>query len=235
MAPEIDPTRLGPPEGAWLTELRRRRVRRWLPPALRRLVVVAPHPSDETLGAGGLVSLLHRRGWEITVLALTDGEAAQGGGAGLGERRRSEQAAALECLAPVALERLSLADGRLGEVEDLAQLIGPSLCPDTLCVAPWPKDGHPDHEAAGVAALAAAEARGATAAFVPIWAWHWQAPGEADFLGRASIVPLDDLARLRKAAALAAYRSQIRPLGREPTLPDHVLTRFSRPFEVLAR
>lgn len=236
MAPTIDLDRPGPGEREWLAELRRRRVPRWLPLPGSRLVVVAPHPDDETLGAGGIISLLHRRGWEITVLALTDGEAAYDGPADLAEVRHAEQVEALGCLAPGSgsIRRLRLPDGGLSEVRDLPDRVAEALGPGSVCVAPWPGDGHPDHAAAGRAAAAAAAARGALFRAVPIWAWHWQAPATADFLDRACIVPLDELAQQRKAAAVAAYRSQTRPLGREPILPGHVLSRFARPFEVLS-
>lgn len=248
VAPLIDVTRPGPSERAWMAELRRRRVPRWLPPPLSRVVVVAAHPDDETLGAGGLVAMLHRWGWAVTVLALTDGEAAYDGGPQLAERRRLEQAAALARLAPppapagpggradvVALIRLGLPDGRLGTVADLAGRIGDVLTPATWCLAPWPDDGHPDHEAAGCAAADAAAKVGAALAYLPIWAWHWQDPRQATFLQRASLVPLDEATRRRKRAALAEYRSQTRPLGGEPALPGHVLARFTRSFELLVR
>src|SRR5690606_14834579 len=41
----------------------------------RRLVVVSPHPDDETLACGGLMRAATRAGLELLVLAVTDGEA----------------------------------------------------------------------------------------------------------------------------------------------------------------
>lgn len=40
-----------------------------------RLVVLAAHPDDETLGCGGLLADAARAGADITVLLATDGEA----------------------------------------------------------------------------------------------------------------------------------------------------------------
>jgi LmbE family N-acetylglucosaminyl deacetylase len=39
-----------------------------------RLLVVAPHPDDEVLGAGGLMQRVHQDGGDIRVVYLTDGE-----------------------------------------------------------------------------------------------------------------------------------------------------------------
>ena len=41
---------------------------------VRRLVVVAAHPDDESLGAGGLLATAHERGLEIDLVLLTAGE-----------------------------------------------------------------------------------------------------------------------------------------------------------------
>ena len=43
----------------------------------RRVAVVAPHPDDESLGAGGLIAGLLASGQEVIVVVCSDGEAAQ--------------------------------------------------------------------------------------------------------------------------------------------------------------
>src|SRR5947209_8000477 len=43
-------------------------------PAATRLLVVAPHPDDETLGAGGLIQRVRQSGGVVKILYLTDGE-----------------------------------------------------------------------------------------------------------------------------------------------------------------
>jgi LmbE family N-acetylglucosaminyl deacetylase len=43
-------------------------------PEHTRLLVVAPHPDDEVLGAGGLMQRVHDGGGDIRVVYLTDGE-----------------------------------------------------------------------------------------------------------------------------------------------------------------
>ncbi len=237
-APAIDLARPGPSEAAWADDVRRRHLPRWEPPGAGHLVLVSPHPDDETLPAGGLISLLERAGWTITVIALTDGEAAYPDVPGLAEVRVEEQRRAVAALAPggsATIERLGLPDGGLSGVGDLDDRLVPWFAGATLVLAPWPGDGHPDHEAAGHAARRAAAARGVDVAFLPIWAWHWQEPDRADFLDAAVVVELDADAVAAKAAAVDVYRSQWSPVGVDPILPEHVLARFRRPFEVLAR
>jgi hypothetical protein len=68
-----------------------------------RAVVLAPHPDDEVIGFGGLLSMLAARGSPILVTALTDGEAShpdsrQWPPAKLAEARISESLAGLRQL-----------------------------------------------------------------------------------------------------------------------------------------
>jgi LmbE family N-acetylglucosaminyl deacetylase len=41
----------------------------------RKILVVAPHPDDETLGCGGLISLLAQNGSAFYIVFVTDGSA----------------------------------------------------------------------------------------------------------------------------------------------------------------
>ena len=66
----------GTPEQAWQSwhELAGRpKLRMPAPPATA--VVIAPHPDDEVLGVGGLLTLLARTGTAVHIVAVTDGEA----------------------------------------------------------------------------------------------------------------------------------------------------------------
>ncbi len=55
-------------------------VRAWTSQGRTRVVIVAPHPDDETLGAGG-AALLHRQaGDRVAVVVVTDGRASRAGG-----------------------------------------------------------------------------------------------------------------------------------------------------------
>lgn len=215
------------------------------PSGVRHALVVAPHPDDEVLGPGGTLAVLAAAGTELTVLALTDGEASHPASevdpAELGRRRAGETDEALRRLLGdgATVERLGLPDGALSQHEEaIAMAVAARLEPGDWCLVPHHDDGHPDHEAAARAAMAACTEVGARLVEFPIWLWHWSEPGEpAVDWTRARRVPLPDDVQARKREAVAAFRSQLEPHGRgpggEPVLPLGVLARFERPWEVL--
>ena len=45
---------------------------------MKKVLVLAAHPDDETLGCGGTIHRLHREGFEIQLLTFTDGESSRG-------------------------------------------------------------------------------------------------------------------------------------------------------------
>jgi len=214
--------------------------------------VVAPHPDDETLGVGGLLAELVGRGHEVMVVAVTDGEAAFRHGSGihtaraqrveraLAARRRVEQRHALRALVgPSACDRTSIVrlgvpDGGVAAARNEVTAALRTLVGEGWCLAPLEWDGHPDHDAAGLAAREACGDRVPLYQY-PIWAWHWAAPEDVPW-GGAFRVPLGSGARRRKARAVQAHRSQHESppgVANGPILPPHVLARFRRPFEVL--
>ncbi|WP_246115752.1 PIG-L deacetylase family protein [Trebonia kvetii] len=142
-------------------------------------VIVAAHPDDEVLGAGGLISMLAASRARLRLVAVTDGERSHQGyssPAVLAKRRTAETTAALRALGARATEviRLGLPDSRVARREDdLAAALAPLAEGFDLCLAPWDGDMHPDHAAASRAARLAA-----TGAFhcFPVWMWHWASP-----------------------------------------------------------
>jgi LmbE family N-acetylglucosaminyl deacetylase len=121
-------------------------------PGTEKMVVVAPHPDDETLAAGGLIAMQREAGVEVVVVAVTDGEHAYEENLGLGELRDREQAAALGRLGVGAdrIVRLKMVDSGVAAAEpELVQRLMPLVSAKTHLVAPWPGDFHPDHEACG--------------------------------------------------------------------------------------
>ncbi|WP_432477759.1 PIG-L family deacetylase [Nocardioides sp. GXQ0305] len=212
---------------------------------VERVVVVSAHPDDETLGAGGLLARAsHGSEAGISVIALTSGEGSHPGSPTnsrdmLAARRRREGREALEQLGRgITLEYWRLADGGVAAVEQacverLTDHVGDGR--RTLLVAPWRHDGHPDHEAAGRAAAAAAVRTGARLLEYPVWAWHWLTPDPGDWT-TAVALPLDRRELQRKQHATACHRSQVAPLselpGDETLLGPDVLAHFARPVEV---
>jgi LmbE family N-acetylglucosaminyl deacetylase/SAM-dependent methyltransferase len=185
-----------------------------------RLVVVAAHPDDESLGAGGLIATATRLGLPVEIVCATDGE---GSHPDSPTRTPEELAlvrvhegrlAAHELGAPDP-HRLGLPDGSVADHHDdltrrLVELVGDGR--GEVIVAPWRHDGHPDHEAAGRAAAAAARRTGADLWEYPVWFWHWGDPADAPW-SRLHPFGLDEHATHAKLAAIGAHASQVAPLS----------------------
>lgn len=232
----------GTPESVWLPWLARLNL-----PALRvdpapaHVVCVAPHPDDEVLAVGGLLALLAAAGSLVEVIAVTDGDASNPGGsiapAALARLRVQETERALNALGiTTPVQRLGLADGGADALRAPVLAALRDTLPGTWLLAPWDRDGHPDHEAVGRAAARAAAETGARLLAYPVWAWHWAKPADLP-CSRARLVALSEPVRRLKQRAIAEFETQIRPIGPRPqdapVLPPHVLARFGRAYEVV--
>jgi LmbE family N-acetylglucosaminyl deacetylase len=209
-----------------------------------RLVVAAAHPDDESLGAGGLVATATGRGLAVDIVCATDGEGSHPDSPthspeDLARTRVLEAEQAAQALGVQAatdtghLHRLQLPDGGVGDHEDevttrLVEVVGDGC--GTVLVAPWRRDGHPDHEAVGRAAAAAARHTGAELWEYPIWFWHWAHPEEGPW-SQLHPFELDDEALAAKARAIRTHASQVGPLssleGDETLLPPEMLAHFA--------
>jgi LmbE family N-acetylglucosaminyl deacetylase len=211
----------------------------------RRAVMVAPHPDDEVLAAGGLMQRLASGGTQLTVLSVTDGEASHPGSPtvsamALSDRRARELRQALDFLdlAGVHIVRLALPDGGVeDQCDDLVACLISLLGPDVLCVAPWQQDGHRDHDATGRAAEAACSATGSPFLISLVWAWHWALPCDSRIpWSRARRLPLSRVEVTRKRWATRAFGSQIAPLSGHPAdatiLTPGMLAHFDRSYEI---
>ena len=202
-------------------------------------VVVAAHPDDEVLGAGGLISLLAASHARLRLVAVTDGERSHRGHASpavLARRRTAETAAALRALGARSAEviRLRLPDtGLAGREADLTAALAPLIRGFDLCLAPWTGDLQPDHEAAG---RAARQAGPAALYYYPGRMWHWAYPADPRVpWDRALRIPLPPRAAARKRAAITCFASQTtdRGHGLGPVLAPGMLAHFPRAMEVL--
>jgi len=214
-----------------------------LAPSGSRVVVVAPHPDDEVLGCGGALVMLARAGHDIVVIGVTDGEGSHAGSTVwtppvLARQRRGERAEGLTLLGvSAAAQALGLPDGGVTPAQaSLETRLRELLRPHDVVIVTWRLDGHPDHEATGRAAAAAAAERGCRLWEVPVWMWHWATPGDSRVpWQRMRRLALDADARVRKSRAITAHASQLFATAAErraPILPDWALARLLRPFEV---
>jgi LmbE family N-acetylglucosaminyl deacetylase len=204
----------------------------------RRVVVIAAHPDDEILGVAGIMMRLRDIGCPLVVVWATDGEASHpqstvftSGELAALRREESRRALAVLDIEPSASHHLGLPDGGLAaHAPALRSALGQVIAAGDVVLAPWEGDGHPDHEAAGAAALALAP----DAWRYPIWMWHWAQPGDPGVpWPRVRAVATADPAA--KSAAIAEFATQVRPIGPAPgdaaVLPPHILDRFARPSE----
>ncbi|HVB05352.1 MAG TPA: PIG-L deacetylase family protein [Acidimicrobiales bacterium] len=133
-----------------------------------RVLVVTAHPDDVDFGAAGTVARWREVGVEVAYLVCTDGEAGGSdralGRAELAAVRREEQRRAAAAVGVETVEFLGRPDGSLAADLELRREIAAAIRrhrPDrVLCQSPE-RDytrlpaSHPDHLAAGAAAVAA--------------------------------------------------------------------------------
>lgn len=129
---------------------------------LNRVMVIAAHPDDPEFGCGGTIAKLADQGKEITFLLLTSGDKGSKElntrPEDLARRRETEQRAAAVVLGVKDVLFLRHPDGLLENTMDLRrQLVGilrqfkPHI---VFAIDPWRLyQLHPDHRAAGQAAL----------------------------------------------------------------------------------
>lgn len=187
---------------------------------ISRVVVVAAHPDDESLGAGGLIAAAARSGLRVEIVCATDGEGSHPESPthtpqDLAAIRAVEGTRAARLLGVAGVRRAELPDGDVtGHEEELTTLLVSVVGDgrDTVIVAPWRHDGHPDHEAAGRAAATTARRTGAELWEYPVWFWHWGDPEDAPW-SRLQPFLLDDEAVGAKRQAIGAHVSQVAPLS----------------------
>ena len=218
--------------------------------AAMTFIVLAAHPDDETLGAGGFLSRLHAAGAAVDVLLCTAGEASHPESRTttpeqLAAVRLGEFGAAVSGLVPAASWRfLHLTDGQLAaDRHRIAAAVREATAASgrpanqVAIVAPYRSDGHADHDALGSVAAEVAAEDGHGLLEYPVWYWLWASPADKAWQSWVR-VPLTPDEQRAKAAAMRAHASQTQPLsgqpGDEALLSGAFLEHFSRPWETFA-
>ncbi|WP_336492370.1 PIG-L deacetylase family protein [Methylobacterium nigriterrae] len=215
----------------------------------RGLVVVAPHPDDESLGCGGLIAGACRQGLPVRLVVVSDGTGSHPNSRAyppdaLRALREDETRAAAASLGLAAghIRFLRLPDRAVPATgpaaEDAARAVAEAArdCGAGTLFVTWEHDPHGDHRAsAAIVALARARLPGIRVRAYPVWAWAL--PPGAEVGPAPSGMRLDVAADLpAKARAVAAHRSQTTALiDDDPEgfrLEPAMLARFARPFEI---
>ncbi len=186
------------------------------------LLVIAPHPDDAEIHAGGLIAAHVRAGRSVVIVDATAGEL---GSRGSVAQRVAEAAAAATDLG-VTRENLGLPDGGLiaGDITQRAAIIGVIRRHRARTVITLSGHArHPDHIA--LAELVRAAAKGAALHRLPapgdapampdvrLWFVEAELPGTATLL-----VPLTHDDWQRKMRAVSRYGSQLGGSGPETTI-----------------
>ncbi len=218
-----------------------------------RVMVIAPHQDDESLGCGGTIALLRQAGVPVHVLFITDGSLSHPNSSTypapkLTELRESEAISALEVL-NVAVEDITFLrrpDGHLPHAgqpgfEETAGLIQQALThfkPETLLL-PWQRDPHPDHRATWQLVHYAMEQADTEYRVLEYLIWLWERAAEEDLpqptevdVWKVDISPV----KTQKQQAIAAHASQTTGLiDDDPegfTLSPEVLAHFGSDEEI---
>jgi LmbE family N-acetylglucosaminyl deacetylase len=213
------------------------------------VLVLAPHPDDESLGCGGLIAEHHARGHDVYVIVLTDGtgshihsrEYPASRLAALRMREARDAIAALG-LPDDRIDFLGLRDGHAPrggrELHDaVARISAYALSRDVRVIcATWTHDPHPDHQAAYRIGHLAALNIGARLLGYPVWTWTLPATGwlPATPLRGTRLDITRYLAAKRRA--IACHRSQTTDLIHDDPagfrLAPDFMAMFDWPFEV---
>lgn len=203
----------------------------------KRLLVVAPHPDDEVIGAYTLIRRLRRRGVAVRVVVVTDGAASHPSslrwprGRLVAERRRESRRALHRIgVAAGAVTFLGLPDGSLhtraaAARRGLSRAIG--HVPTTLIAVPFEGDDHPDHRTVA-ACVAALRRPGLRKIAYPVWPAGQRPNG-------ARILSLTAQERFAKRHAVRGYRTQTGRITDDPhgfAMTRQQIAAFTRPREM---
>lgn len=150
----------------------------------RPLLVVAPHPDDESLGCGGLIMKATQLGEKVHIVVVTDGAKSHPQSRAyprdrLRLLRRNEAIEAVTALGVPAdqVSFLDVPDGHAPHFGRAARAHGQRLASlareigAKIILTSWNYDTHADHVAAYKYACMAARDVGAMLFSYPVWAW----------------------------------------------------------------
>ncbi len=185
------------------------------------LVVVAPHPDDESLGCGGLIAAARAEGRDVRLVVVSDGCGSHTHSAlyppeKLRTLREDETRRAVAVLGmdPARVTFLRLPDahvpseGHRADAAALAVAEAARACAASAVFVTWRHDPHCDHKAAAaIVGLARPRMPGVRIYEYPVWGWTL--PPETEVGGTPQGLRLDVSAfSAIKAKAVYAHESQ---------------------------
>jgi LmbE family N-acetylglucosaminyl deacetylase len=208
--------------------------------ARRPCLVLAPHPDDETLGAGVTIMRKVAAGTPVHLAVATDGsKSPQGDPAAVTALRTSElrRACAVLGLSDGDVTRLPFVDAELAGNEDalvaaIAEVVAEWKPAEVLVTGE--DDPHEDHAVLGAATRRALVGTGVSMLSYPIWQFDRPTRLVRHLRhGRRPELVSTDGFRERKRQALAAYPSQMAARNDDPEgLRPNFLPNFERRYEM---
>ena len=215
------------------------------------VLIVAPHPDDETLGCGGAIALLRSHNCPVSVLVISDGTQSHPRSlkypAPVLQQLRQQET--LEALTILGVDRAAVTFLRLpdGAVETLMNLEEhqaacgtylEAIAPKTIFL-PWRYDPHSDHRATWQLIHSAIAHLRVSPRLIEYPLWDWDSSQRREWPKSAQItgwrLDIQSVVSL-KQQAIAAYRSQITDLiDDDPEgfqLTPEMLANFMHPWEV---
>lgn len=195
-----------------LRRLRPREVARWSSRGGQQILVVAPHPDDESIGVGGTLLRHVEAGDSVGIVHVTDGRRSRAGGLGaveMAERRRVEAEEAAQVLGVDEWRWLGLPEIEW-QVEELVAMLSDEMDArrPELLYCPSRVDFHPEHRRVAGAIARTLEGRPASPR---VRVYPGQVPLGATL---ANLVAEVDGVGERLVRALECYRSQWTNLDR---------------------
>jgi len=176
----------------------------------QNVLVLSPHPDDESFGCGGTVKLISSSGGRVDVVYMTHGELGFESGTqvnyalqeNLSRQRTREALLACRILGVASASFLEGHDGRLHlQPELFREILGILERGDYRSVfCPWPHDGHSDHHATYEMLLQALRYYSRE---IDVWLYEVWTPMEPNM-----VIPIDAVIDA-KMAAMEAHRSQM--------------------------
>ena len=226
------------------------------------VLIVAPHPDDETLGCGGAIAALRQLNIAVKVSIVSDGTKSHPNSktyppVALKKLREEESQAALAILgvAPEAITFLGMPDGAVPSL-DWEQGDGETgrkirkyekaiiLCQQylqnikpSIVFLPWRGDPHPDHRASWQIFTAAIKNLNYSPRLIEYPIWDWDTEQRRNISKSVEAWRLDISSFLEaKRQAISSYRSQISDLIKDDPqgfrLTPEMLLNFTQPWEI---
>lgn len=218
---------------------------------LGNLLVLSPHPDDETLGCGGLISMLKSSGKKVIVIFITSGSASHTSHTHppneLAKLRENEAKAACSKLGVLNedvyfigakdSELNTLDSGELNEIVIKITHILEGIKIDTIAI-PWRRDPHPDHIVTYTIGELFSISQDSKMVKLEYPIWLWKNGNEEDYPFEQEVAPFRlDITRYieQKSVALQMHQSQLGNIIHDDpngfVLTKDMLEPFSGPYE----